>query len=161
MRNLFIVTMILFSNMLMAQRSTTLNFPQTGPVDCPYGYTPTLHVVLQFINFHKPRTNCTSGFGLCFKHSAYVSCDPNWRKSSLSGTTVDAVGKINKEVIELHIPLALKYQKGFEKTDFSTFELEDKSFSIKTETGIIRYVKAGVYPVSVVDDEFVVNLPLN
>jgi hypothetical protein len=73
---------------------------------------------------------------------------------------VNAWAKITGGNAELHIPLVLKKQKGFEKTDFSVFEIEAGTVSFVTESGKQYFAKAGKYPVTVVGDEMLVNLKL-
>ena len=89
-----------------------------------------------------------------------ITCVSCYSKGAVVGDKVTAYVTMTSTVAELHVPVALKTAKGFDKTDMSTFEVEDKNLSFKTATGVEKYVKGGIYPVVVVGDEYVVKLNL-
>ena len=127
---------------------------------CPDGTYPTATVTINTFNLHKPRTNCSNGFGLCLKFSVSVYCASDMGKSSIKMDKTTITAKLTSQTAELHMPVALKFEKGFEKADFTKFEIEDKSLSFKSSSGTEKFVKGGIYPVSIVGDEYVVLLNL-
>lgn len=161
MKKLLVMIFLLSAFQGIAQRTvaTQLESPNF-PFDCPPGECPVSYIFIEVFNFHKPRTNCESGFGLCIRIASGIACKPCYYKSSITGTKVNAWAKITGGNAELHIPLVLKKQKGFEKTDFSVFEIEAGTVSFVTESGKQYFAKAGKYPVTVVGDEMLVNLKL-
>lgn len=162
MKKILLIALVLYASLTHAQTNPTGTSSLTdgGFIFCPDGTYPTATVTLNSFNFHKPRTNCTSGFGMCIKFSVSVYCGSIIGKSyiNLDKTTVTA--KVNSLTAEFHLPIAMKNEKGFEKTDFTKFEVEDKTLSFKSSTGIEKFVKGGIYPVTVVGDEYVVVLNL-
>jgi len=137
------------------------------PGECSYGVS----IVFDQFNFHKPRTGCTSGFGLCIKVHVEPICKPcplgyptpdyNNMKTDISGEEVKAWWRIISGKLELHLPAALQNVDGYTQTDFSVFEIEDNSFIIDNpDKTIYASVKGGQYKVSRVDDDFVVLLDL-
>ena len=45
---------------------------------CPPGTHPvTVFYGIETFNFHKPRTDCQSGFGLCIRLEVGIECWPN------------------------------------------------------------------------------------
>ena len=128
--------------------------------DCPIGMCPTVFFDIEVFNLHKPRTNCTAGFGLCVRINVGVECRSCFGKSSINGTRVNAWVKINNQTAELHLPNAIKSQKGFENVNFSQFELEDQALVFTMLNGSKRSVRGGTYTTSMVGDEFVITLPL-
>ncbi len=163
MKNFLIVIMMLcMSNTIHAQNTKiSPTAPDGGDLPvCPAGMCPTVNFFIEVFNFHKPRTNCETGFGLCIRFSSSVTCNYcNW-KSSIKAGKVNVWAKLSSQVAEIHIPVSLRYEKGFEKTDMSSFEIEDKAMSFKFGNGVEKFAKAGTYPVSVIGDEYVINLNL-
>ena len=90
-----------------------------------------------------------------------ISCEPCGFKTYVKDNKVFAYAKIVNNVAEIHIPTSLKIQKGFETTDMATFEIEDKTISLKTASGIVKWLKSGIYPVVVQQDEYVLSVPIN
>ncbi len=111
-------------------------------------------------NFHKPRTGCTTGFGLCVRFSTSITCEFCLRKNSITNGMVISSAYLNEDEVELHLPLALQKEKEFTDTDMTSFEVEDDSWTITDEMGKLHNIKGGVYPVKVVDEDMVVMLPL-
>lgn len=141
-------------------KSSASTLTTEASIFCPDGTTPTVSIFINSLNFHKPRTSCTGGFGLCVKMSVSIYCSNTTGKSYIKGDQISVSTKLTNQTAELHFPIALKYEKGFEKTDLSTFEIEDKSLIFKSAKGMEKLVKGGIYPVSVIGDEFVVTLNL-
>lgn len=162
MKKILLIALVLYASLTHAQTnpSGTSSLTDGGFIFCPPGTYPTATVTLNTFNFHKPRTNCTSGFGMCIKFSFSIYCASIMGKSSIKSDKTIATAKVNSLSAELHLPVALKYEKGFEKTDFTKFEVEDRTLSFKSSTGIEKFVKGGIYPVTVVGDEYVVLLNL-
>jgi len=158
MRKLFIISMLFLSGSAFAQSNRNSTDVTGGIPPCADNLCPSLDISLSLANLHKPRTGCSSGFGLCLKLSVSVNCNPCSGKGKIVGDKVNIYTKINNDYAEMHIPVDLKYQKGFEKTDFSIFELEDKSVSFKLSNGIEKLARGGIYPVEFIGDEYVVKI---
>ena len=161
MRNFLLVILLCFIQTGFAQTSKTAPLGDGSPGGipvCPSGMCPAAIITMESFNFHKPRTNCSGGFGLCLKIGFNFACLTCNGKSFIKDGKVNSWVKINQQTAELHVPTNIKYEKGFEKTDMSTFEIEDKSLSFKSDAGIEKTVKGGIYPVSVSGDEYIINL---
>jgi hypothetical protein len=115
---------------------------------------------IEAFNFHKPRTECKLGFGLCIKLDVGITCASCTGKSSIADNKVTAWGKILGNTLELHIPAALQQVVGFEKTDMRSFQLDEQFIRLKTTNGTIKTVAGGTYPVATRENELVINLPL-
>ena len=162
MKKILLIGLVLYTSFAHAQKNAvgTKSLTDGGFIFCPDGTYPTATVTLNTFNLHKPRTNCMSGFGMCIKFSVSVYCASTTGKSYIKTDKTIATAKVNSQTAELHLPVALKYEKSFEKTDFTKFEVEDKTLSFRSSTGIEKFVKGGVYPVNVIGDEYVVLLNL-
>ena len=157
MKKVFLIIMTMTTISAFSQ-STKTGTDIGGIPPCPDGYCPSIVFSLDLLNLHKPRTACSSGFGMCMKFSVNMFCNPCTGKSSIKGSIANLWMKANALATELHVPVSIKLEKGFEKADFSNFEIDDKSLSVIFENGTTKYVKGGLYPVSQIGDEFVVNL---
>lgn len=131
--------------------------PENLPI-CPAGMCPSAIITIESFNLHKPRTSCSSGFGLCLKMGFNFACFMCGGKAAINNGSVNGWVKINSQTAEMHLPLKLQFEKGFEKTDLTNFEIEDRSLTFTSESGIIKTVKGGVYPVAVKGDDYVINL---
>jgi hypothetical protein len=163
MKKLLLLLMIIASHSVFSQNiKSDASLLDAGPSfpGCPSGYCPVGNISLDVLNFHKPRTSCTSGFGFCIKLSIMISCEPCGFKTYVKDNKVFAYAKIANNVAEIHIPTSLKYQKGFENADMATFEIEDKTISLKTASGIVKWLKSGIYPVVVLQDEYILSVPI-
>lgn len=136
-------------------------FPGTSTdLPCPVGTCPMITFSIEAFNFHKPRTECKLGFGLCIKLDVGITCASCTGKSSIADNKVTAWGKILGNTLELHIPAALQQVVGFEKTDMRSFQLDEQFIRLKTTNGTIKTVAGGTYPVATRENELVINLPL-
>lgn len=129
-----------------------------GIPPCPDGYCPSVLFSVDLMNLHKPRTGCTLGLGLCLKFSISLNCNPCIAKGYIKGDKVNLWVTSNGQMATLRFPVNLKFEKGFEEADFSNFEIEDKALSFTFENGVTKLAKGGMYPVSQIGDELVVNL---
>jgi hypothetical protein len=131
--------------------------------ECPPGYIPVLNFNIEQFNFHKPRTNCTSGFGLCIKIKVESGCQAIgnfFLKTQLAGNTVTAWGSIQNGKLSLHIPAGLKKLKGYTEADFKTFTIDDPSILQVTNSKVPLYLTPGSYPVAIDKEDLVVTIPL-
>lgn len=135
-------------------------FGQRNP--CPPGYVASggTYVIDKF-NFHKPRTDCGSGFGICLRGHWEINCIRDF-----VNTYVDDYDKINGgylvtgDTLKLYIPKGIKNLNGFNDVDFRFFEVEDEAFMI-SEAGITYgHLKGGIYPVIETDNDLVVLIKL-
>ncbi len=143
-----------------AQTSKTSPASIETEFPCPAGSCPIVTIAIETFNFHKPRTTCTTGFGLCIKLNAGITCTSCYGKTMLNGNKVNAWARLSSKTAELHIPASLKNAAGFEKTDMTTFQLEDKTVSFTSAQGIVKWVKGGIYPVITQGEEYIITLNL-
>ncbi|MCX6293602.1 MAG: hypothetical protein NT127_04825 [Sphingobacteriales bacterium] len=160
MKKLLFFLMILSVHNLNAQTQKTREGIDDNPPNCPPGTCPTFYVNLEIFNFHKPKTDCTSGFGLCIRLASGVTCERCLGKSSLENGKLSVFGKLNEQTVELHFPQEIQNEKGFEDADFKTFEIEDNTFSLIQPDGKILLIPGGTYPVKQIDNEYVVEMPI-
>ncbi len=160
MKKFFFIIMMLASISGFAQSTKTSPDITDGFPYCPAGTCPSINISLDLLNFHKPRTGCLSGLGLCLKFTASVTCNSCTGKGFIKADKITVWTKLTNQTAELHFPSSIKLEKGFDKTDLSTFELDDKMLSFKFSNGLEKFVKGGIYPVTVIGDEFVVMLSL-
>ena len=161
MKKIIYLVLLITANNLYAQNGKVA--PGTGDEDfplCPLGMCASSYIYIETFNFHKPRTNCTSGFGLCIRYGAGIRCYYCDKKTSLNGTKVTAWVNMIKDKAELHLPLAIKEDKEFVNTDLSVFEVEDKMVSFTSKDGLEKWVKGGIYPVSKTTTDLVITLDM-
>lgn len=152
---------VLFSQVAFSQQNRTPITTIENPSDCPVGMCPMAYISLDALNFHKPRTNCAEGFGLCLKISWGITCTSCFGKSAVSGSNIKMWSALKGNAAELHIPLGIKSQKGYEKVNFSTFEIDENSMGFQLSDGKIRFAKGGIYSTTIKDNEYVVTVSLN
>jgi len=115
------------------------------------------------LNFHKPKTECLKGFGFCLKGTLNFTITANERMTPptyIDGDKVVFYGIKMGTTFELHAPVALKQVAGNDLLDFSNFELEDGNYiaySDGTKT-ITSKLKSGIYPVKLVNNDYVVTI---
>ena len=157
MKTIFFAMMMSISLLGNAQVSKTspdnTNFPF-----CPPGMCLTGSFTIEKFDLHKPRTNCTSGFGMCLKIGFTISCESCNGKAYIQDDKVYAWATLNKNELEIHIPTSIKNEKEFENTDMTQFEIDDNTLSFTSENGNQKSIIGGLYPVSVINDDYVINL---
>jgi hypothetical protein len=130
------------------------------PGQCSNGVTWTID---QF-NFHKPRTDCQSKFGLCIRGHLGPHCVPCFGGAPYKGINNGKVSgwyNINGSKLELHIPSAIQDADGFRGEDLTIFEVDDNAVTIfKADKTVFGYLKGGKYTVKKVNDELIVLLDL-
>lgn len=163
MKYYFFLFALCFSQILFAQQTKgSLDTDGTSIfLDCPAETCPAASVSIDEFSFHKPRTSCSSGFGLCLKVSLSISCLPCDLKSTLIDGKVNALFKLKGNEVTLRIPVDISHKKDFEKTDFSSFEVEEGSIAITGQDGKMMFVQPGIYPVVIEDHEYVINMVCN
>jgi hypothetical protein len=154
---------ICFSQILFAQHNKeSIDVAGTSFfLDCPEETCPAASVSIDEFSLHKPRTSCSSGFGLCLKVSLSITCIPCDLKSTLIDGKVNALFKVKGNEVTMRIPVDIRYEKEFEKTDFSSFEVEEGSISFTSQSGKTMFVQPGIYPVVIEDHEYVINMVCN
>ena len=125
---------------------------------CPEGYCAGFFIEIENFNFHKPRTECKSGFGFCLRISAGATCVPCISKLSSNEKSSVIAGYLSREILTLHLPKDLREKEN--ETDFTSFEIEDKFFEIKYPDGNIVYLKGGTYRVAEENDELLIRIPV-
>lgn len=128
---------------------------------CPCGGMLVFEITK--FNFHKPKTDCLFGFGLCLKMSPIrfecVPCTslPNGPLSFKQEMVTCYMAAFDQK-LELHLPAALLEDESFLQDQAEFFELEDDMLPIpSTSAGESSYVKAGKYPVERRGEELVVS----
>ncbi len=158
MKKLFVFIFIAFSSVTFAQKSPASTL-------CPPGTVPHFIVTFDVFNFHKPRTDCKSKFGLCIKGGqAQTVCVPaqNWQqyKIGLSNGKVAVLGLIQEGQLELHIPVALKDQEGFKGEVMTEFTLDADALTILDSNGkTYAALKTGTYAVKVSGEHYIIVIP--
>jgi len=132
---------------------------QVGNI-CPCG--ANIFFTVEKINFHRPRTDCQSGFGICLKISPiYFSCMPCGQNTEF--TPAEQKGMVNFSVsvecgkAEIHLPLTLGADEEFKEEKMDVFEIEDETLQLSSEKNEqVFWVKGGTYPVYVKNGEYVI-----
>lgn len=134
---------------------------EEGDPKCPPGLCPSVSFYLDVFNLHKPRTGCSSGFGLCIRFDVSVTCHPCVQKPAYeSGKVLALIQFVNGSAI-LRLPASIMLEREFKPDDFSVFEVDDDSLVLHSESGQSFPVRGGFYPVEYTGDEFVVKLNMN
>ncbi len=150
---------------------------RTAPIDlghpCPQGMCVTsASFMIDIFNFHKPRTNCQTGFGLCLRSHWEYTCgfppyclgqvNTGYRpETKIENGKVSGWFSIVNGKLELHLPVALETANSFQNTDFSTFHLDPDMIYLKNDQGAgIGKLKGGAYPVKKREQEFFVVIDL-
>lgn len=156
MKKLFFLFVCCWQLTAFAQKST-FDMPESG--NCPNGYCPGISIIIEQFNFHKPRTNCSKGFGLCFKMHVGASCIPCLKKPELNEKGIAIVGLLREKDMLLSIPKDIAVINDFGESDMTTFEIEDQMVEIEMPEGYVRYLKGGIYPVMVDNDSYSIEIP--
>lgn len=153
-----ILVFLLSTQISYAQNNKiSLDITTDGP-DCPPGLCPVAYINIEIFNFHKPRTGCKSGFGICLRLSAGVTCEYCRWRTSMQNNQVMTYVTFEQQKIVWHLPAAL--QQAMAETDCSTFELEEDMLEFKNEEGKAIAAKAGNYPVVKKDDELIITIDI-
>jgi hypothetical protein len=131
---------------------------------CPPGYTATgAQYNIDKFNFHKPRTDCASGFGICIKGHWTVNCTQTSPTSRITPTnSVDFWYKLTStNQLELHLPASIASLPEYVNEDTTTFYVEDNSTELKDGAGVtFATLKDGAYTVTTVGSELVIVIDL-
>jgi hypothetical protein len=126
---------------------------------CPPGQI-VVGVVYQIetLNFHKPRTDCKSGFGFCLRGDAHVHCTSiNFpHQTSLRDGKATIWYQIKDNQFELHLPIALKDEEDFINEDLNSFTIDSNSISIVADDGESMMLRAGDYKVERTETDFII-----
>ena len=138
---------------------------QAGRIDpCPPGYCSIgASLIIEQFNFHKPRTDCESRFGICLRGHFQANCAPCWSNGQTGYKDGKVTGwfKISKNKLELHLPLALGQSKGFINEDMSLFYLDDDTITVLNADGSTNSkLKGGVYTVAISGNDYVILIDL-
>lgn len=129
---------------------------------CPCGMMIVIDV--DKFNLRKPRTECTKGFGVCFKvDKVYITCNPceggRHMKAALDNNRVTGYMKADCGNLTLHLPASLATDEMFAGEPLKEFEIEDDAIPLDDGKSSRLYrVRGGVYPVEQVDDELLIRL---
>lgn len=160
MKSIWLASLLFLSVLGQAQNLKT-SPDNTGFSVCPPGMCLSANVVLNRFDLRKPRTNCSSGFGICIKISFSVSCEYCSQKCYLEKDNVIGWIKVSEGTAELHLPKALEWEKAFENTDMNFFEIADNTLSVVDENGVEKKIGGGLYTVVVQEDEYIIQLKLH
>ncbi len=159
MKRLLFIALMCYASSVNAQQAR-LAVPD-NELTCPEGYIFGYTFQLDIFNFHKPRTGCTSGFGLCFRLAVGVKCIQFEQKALLSSGKVSGYARLAKSTAELHLPLEMKNDTRFSSTNMTQFEIDPNTLSFVNNAGLAKWVKGGVYPVTIMNNEYIIKLPIN
>ena len=131
---------------------------------CPQGQCVTqASYVFDQVNFHKPRTNCTSGFGLCIRGHVEYECGygdcigVQVFRTRIENDKVYGWFNISGNKFELHVPLQLQNSDDFRNQDLSIFYIDDDMIEIiRSDNTSIGKLKGGQYPVVLNNNDLVI-----
>jgi hypothetical protein len=164
MKKIMFLLMLVFGiNNVFGQSGRVPEEGGGGPGVCPPGCTVVVGYTVTFLNFHKPRTDCKSGFGLCIK--GYISnhciCFPFKPVTSIEAGNVKGVGKIENGKFYLYIPYALKELDEYKNENTNLFTLGEENSELVTADGkILARLVPGDYETKVEDGNFVIRIDL-
>lgn len=160
MKKYMTLLMICFVTSAFAQTAKiSPDAPEEIP-PCPNGYCPSLNIHLSLFNLRKPRTDCTSGLGICIRLQLAVECHPCGGKSRIEGEQLLLVGQVEQNRVILHLPAGLEDQEGFSLNEQSLFEVEEGDIQLTFPRGNTRNVRGGAYPLRRGPDGWLVTLDL-
>jgi hypothetical protein len=150
-----------------SQVETPLASAQVNPVaegayfGCPKGTRPVISWDINKFNFHKPRTECGSGFGVCLDLNKRIDCVPeNFTHVYVTEDgTIGGYGDLKDSTLVLHLPADLTYDPAFVNEDMSTFEIETNRFKIYNGELLYGTLVGGVYPVVNTGTELLIEIP--
>lgn len=157
MKKIFLLAICIWQQTTQAQMNTKI-MGEEG--NCPEGYCAGFFVEIENFNFHKPRTECKSGFGICLRISAGATCIPCLNKITSNDKSSVITGYLSKEMATLHLPKSLQKEQIEKESDFRFFEIEEKTIEITYPDGSVMYLKGGSYPVTEENNELLVRIPV-
>lgn len=130
---------------------------------CPKGYRPVISWDINKFNFHKPRTECGHGFGVCLDLTKKIECVPeNFTHVYITEDgTIGGYGDLKDSTLVLHLPAGLTYDPAFVNEDMGIFEIEAGRFKIFDGEVLYGTLKGGVYPVVNTGTELLIEIPFN
>ena len=157
----FLIITIVALKISYAQR---IGNPEARINPCPPGQCVTeASFVFDQFNFHKPRTNCTSGFGLCVRghieyECGYSDCIGVQKvKTGIENDKVIGWFTISENKLEMHLPAQLQNTGEFSTQDLSVFYIDDDMIEVKRSGNIlIGKLKGGQYPVVLNNSELII-----
>jgi hypothetical protein len=130
---------------------------------CPKGFRPVISWDINKFNFHKPRTECGHGFGVCLDLTKRVECVPeNFTHVYITEDgTIGGYGDLKESTLVLHLPADLTYDPAFVNENMETFEIEADHFKILDGEVLLGTLKGGIYPVVNTGTELLIEIPFN
>ncbi|MCP9753029.1 hypothetical protein EGI32_18920 [Ferruginibacter sp. HRS2-29] len=134
-----------------------------GVPSCPPGFCAYWQYIFETFNFHRPRTDCKTGFGLCIKGRQESGCRPCASKTPV-GTKIEngkatCIAEVKNGKLELRIPAGIKTSASLDASDMSDFTL-DKGVLNGIVDGKFKTNREGTYPVKLIENEYVVLIDL-
>ena len=161
MKKLLLIAALFSANILFAQSKRIAVADDAGmDFPCPANYSTTIKFSLDKLNFHKPSTNCISGFGFCIKFSLNIICSEIVPRTSINSNMINSWIKLTSSNAELHVPIDIRNFTDYQTEKLSSFEVQDNAISFVNSLGVQKWVKGGVYPVIKTTVDYVINLPL-
>ena len=130
---------------------------------CPKGFRPVISWDINKFNFHKPRTECGHGFGVCLDLTKKIECVPeNFTHVYVTEDgTIGGYGDLKDSALVLHLPADLNYDPAFVNEDLNSFEIEAGRFKIFDGDVLYGTLKGGIYPVVNTGTELLIEIPFN
>jgi hypothetical protein len=116
------------------------------------------------INFHKPRTDCKSGFGLCIRLGQLeiraIPCDDESTSNDLSdGGAIRFYAEWDGSRVLFRFPEQLIQPDNLKPEDFGTFSItEDELPIMNGRSDEVVFLRAGDYPVERKSGELLVSV---
>lgn len=159
MKKLLFIPLIFFCSLAFAQHEHNQLFQ---------GCIRVIVEPLYTFNFHRPRYDCKSGFGVCFRYNGIstriVACDKSGEKSGQFAIENDKVYCSlyleNGEAV-LHLPPELKQVSDFEGEDMSLFYVDDDQCIFADEKSDLSFrFLEGAYVVEELKDRLIVKIDI-
>lgn len=102
--------------------------------------------------FHKPKTNCLFGFGLCLQLSQLeiriIPCDENPPSTEIEGKElVQFYAELDGDKVIFHFPKSLLELEPFRSQDPGFFGIAEDELPLdKEHSGVVVRLKEGEYP---------------
>lgn len=130
---------------------------------CPAFYHPRFTLVIDDVNFHRPKYDCERGFFICIETHWEIKCVPNSylvAKPKLEDGKVHGYVLLKDEQVEIHLPAALADLDRYKDEEMNVFSVEPGIVTITLPDGSTRSLKEGDYLVERVEDELVITVDL-